>query len=363
MKVLYVIEGISAHGGLERILTDKINALAEDASMQVSLLTVWQDVEPSAYALSEGVEQHCLGFPCPSSSLGMLCTLPRVLLAYNREVKRLNPDVVVYFRAVGAFLAAFSSWRGHNVFEAHLARRHSNHTWLYPLMERRVDAVVCLTRQDALHYGRAGNVEVIPNFTTLFCPPEKLLSCRSQTRKRCVFVGRLCREKNPLRLLRLWKQIVERQPDWHLDIYGGGELENRVGQEIHRLGIEQSVSLHGFVSDVVSVYASADVLLLTSVAEGLPMVIIEAMKCALPVVSTDCPYGPADIIEHGRTGFLVPLDDDAAYVETVCSLMSDGELRQRMGMEARRASVKFGKDQIISRWKTLFADLCKENEA
>lgn len=354
MKILYVIEHISAEGGLERILIDKMNALSEDEAFEISLLTVWKDTHAPAFPVSQRIERNCLEISCPTSSFGFFAVLSRVLSAYNSAVRRLSPDIVVYFRAVGAFLAAFSSWKGRSIFETHSARQYCNHRWLYPLMERKVDAVVCLTRGDARQYNRASRVEVIPNFT---CMPSLAEAQQHRGRRHCSFIGRLCKEKDPMRLLALWRKIVGRVPGWTLDIYGGGEFEEQMKEHIRRSDLSESVVMHGFVRDVFPVYAGTDILLLTSVTEGLPMVIIEAMRCGVPVVSTDCPYGPAEVILDGRTGILVLPADDAAYVDAVCRLMQDAELRKSMGREAMECSRQYGRAEIVGRWKRLFSEL------
>lgn len=353
MKLLYVIEHISTVGGLERILIEKMNALAAEG-FEVVLMTVWQDDNKPAFPLYEGVGQVCLDVARPRSSLGMLMAMPKVVRRYNREVSAISPDVVVHFRAVGAMLVAFSSWRGRTVFEAHTARQHSNHRWLYPLMERKADAVVCLTKQDADNYTRARRVEVIPNFSGVGS-----LGCLGSlgAGRRCLFVGRLCPEKNPMRVVRLWRDIVAKHPDWVLDIYGTGELEGYVRMAIKEFAIEDKVVMHGNTDDMLAAYASGSILLLASRTEGFPMTLIEAMQCGVPVVSTDCPCGPRDIIQNGENGFLVPQDDDNAFVEAVSALMDDASLRERMGRIAKETSTRFSREEIIKRWKDFFCKL------
>lgn len=356
MRILYVIESISAMGGLERILVDKMNALSEDAEMEIALMTVWHDEDSTAYPLCEKVGRNCLEVTRPSSPWRMAAVMPHIVRRFNKEVKRLRPDIVVYFRAIGAMLASFSSWRGPSVFEAHGARNYNNHTWLYPLMERRVNAVVCLTKEDARNYHRATHVEVIPNFTrirSIVRPEER------KEQKRCVFVGRLCPEKDPLRLLALWSKVKKDNPDWTMDIYGEGEMGQEVREAVVNMGQNHSVRVHGFTDNVAKVYAESDILLLTSYTEGLPMVLIEAMRCGLPVVSTDCPHGPAEIINNGENGFLIPQDDDAAYIRAVSTLMRDASLRQRMGRCAMESSKRYSMPEIINRWKDFFRRLIK----
>ena len=351
MKLLYVIEHISTVGGLERILIDKMNALAAEPEFEVVLMTIWQDDNRPAFPLDERVGQVCLGVEKPKSAIGWLATVPHVLHIYNNKVRAIAPDVVIHFRAMGAMLIAFSSWKGYTVFEAHTARQYSNHRWLYPLMERRADVVVCLTQGDARNYTKARRVEVIPNFTSV---DSHCSFSSSRSSNSCLFVGRLSPQKDPLRLVRLWKMIVAKHPKWQLEICGDGELETEVRAEVERLGISGSVVMHGNVSDISDMYSKSTMLLLCSHTEGLPMVLIEAMRNGLPTVSTDCPYGPADIIKDGENGFLVPQEDDIAFVDAVSALIENEMLRKKMGVKALETSVRFSKEVIIHRWKELF---------
>jgi glycosyltransferase involved in cell wall biosynthesis len=81
------------------------------------------------------------------------------------------------------------------------------------------------------------------------------------------------------------------------------------------------------------------------------MVLIEAMRNGLPAVSTDCPYGPADIIKDGENGFLVPRDDDEAFVRAVSTLIEKPLLRESMGEKARDMSARYSKHNVIEIWK------------
>jgi glycosyltransferase involved in cell wall biosynthesis len=84
------------------------------------------------------------------------------------------------------------------------------------------------------------------------------------------------------------------------------------------------------------------------------MVLIEAMRNGLPVVSMDCPYGPADIIKNGENGYLVPMNDDTGFVDAVSVLIGDDVLRKEMGKKALETSARFSREVIIRRWKELF---------
>ena len=320
MKLLYVIEHLSVKGGLERILTSKINALAEQGH-EVVLLTVWKENKATAFPIDDRVRHYCLDINRPDNLFEYPLTLVRVLRRFNHIVKTIHPDVTVLFRAMGAWIAGWTSWKGRMIFESHGARRSNNHLWLYPRMERRVESVVCLTRGDAQEYKRAHRVEVIPNFTDITPAGEPDYKARH-----VIFVGRRCPEKNIERLERLWARIRQTHPDWTLDC-------------------------HYATEDMPSAYRQASIQVMTSRSEGFPMSLIEGQKCGLPCVAFDCKYGPADIIVDGQTGYLIPYNDDEVFIKCLTRLMDDESLRRRMGKEAAHLSCRFDKKKIIDEWE------------
>lgn len=320
MKLVYVIEHFSVMGGVERIVASKMNALAERGH-DVTLLTVWKENLPLAFPLNDKIHRLCLNIKEPQSKPAYLWTLPRIVRCFDRTVRDINPDTVLLFRAVGALIAGWTSWKGRLVFESHGARWSNNHLWLYPRMERRVESVVCLTRGDATEYKRTRRVVVIPNFTDI-----KPKGAPDYEAHRCVFVGRPCPEKNIERLERLWTRVQRTHPDWVLE-------------------------RHHQTEDMASAYQRGSILVMTSRSEGFPMSLAEAQKCGLPCVAFDCKYGPSDIIVDGETGYVIPYDDDDAFVEKVEQLMDDATLRRRMGEAAQKNMVRFDKEKIIAEWE------------
>ncbi|MBP5196729.1 MAG: glycosyltransferase family 4 protein [Bacteroidaceae bacterium] len=320
MRILYVIEHLSVKGGLERILTSKINALSERGH-EVVLLTVWKEDKATAFPIDGRVKHYCLDINRPGSMFAYPLTLVRVLRRFNNIMKTIQPDVTILFRAMGAWIAGWTSWKGRMIFESHGARWSNNHIWLYPRMEQRVESVVCLTKGDAQEYKKARRVAVIPNFTEIVPAGEP-----DYTARRVIFVGRRCPEKNIERLENLWSRIQQTHPEWKLDC-------------------------HHDTEDIASAYRQASIQVMTSRSEGFPMSLIEGQKCGLPCVVFDCKYGPAEIIVDGQTGYLIPYSDDEAFIERLTRLMDDESLRRRMGKEAMRLSHRFDKNKIIDEWE------------
>ena len=340
MRIVYVIEKMSGIGGMERIITDKMNYLVRHTNHEVVMLLLWHDELPVAYPLDERVKIVRMDVPYLHKI--------KALFSFRKTIRKINPDITIYTWVMGAFLAAFSGWKGKCIYEAHRARPTMKHQWIMSLMERKVDAVVTLTQQDAKEYPHAKFVTLIPNFTSLHV--EKPSDCSS---KHCVSIGRLIEVKDFSRLLDIWKSVVEKHLDWHLDIVGEGPEREALQQKIERLGLSSNVTLHKATSDVLPFYLNSSIYLMTSRFEGLGIVLIEALTCGLPIVSLDCDYGPRHIIENDVTGKLIHYNDDEAMVNAICELIENQEKRQEMGRAALQASISYQPKSIMEKWMKL----------
>ena len=134
-------------------------------------------------------------------------------------------------------------------------------------------------------------------------------------------------------------------------------MEMALRQQIEELRLKDKVLLKGFTSETLQKMSLASMYLLSSKYEGLPLVMVEAMSVGLPAVSYMCPTGPKDILDDGKTGFLIPNGNEDAFVEKVCKLIEDEELRQKMGQKALKESEKYRIERIIQRWMELFQQL------
>lgn len=352
MRIVYVIEKLSGTGGLQRILTDKINYLAEHTAHEVVLITIWHNTNPLSYKISEKVRRVNLNVPLLNIPGGYILTLPLALYRFNQYIKKISPDIAVFFRAMGAFLIFASNWKGKKVFESHLDYSHSNHKWLYPFMQRKADAVVCLTKDDAKKFDKARQTIVIPNFTTIVP-----VSTPNYNAKQCLWVGRLEPEKAPERLLNIWTYIKEMHPDWRLDVYGDGSLKYKLSKSIEKLKLNDAITLRGVTNNMAEAYSKYSFLLMTSKFEGLPMTLIEANTCGLPAIAFDCPHGPRTIIKDKETGFLIPIDDDKAMIHAIDEMISQEAMRRTMGQQSKEAAKIFTPAGIISMWLKLFSSL------
>ncbi|MFF7725757.1 glycosyltransferase family 4 protein [Streptomyces sp. NPDC008001] len=268
-----------------------------------------------------------------------------------------DADVVISTRTgLNVLLARFGPSHALRIGQEHLT--HDTHPHRLRRRLRRwyphLDALVTMTRADARAH-RTGlhlphdMVEAIPNSV-----PGTTVPPADCTAKVIVAAGRLARVKRYDMLIEAFARISTQRPDWTLRIYGGGPEKDRLAADIERLGPGGRVQLMGARTPLDPEWAKGSIAAVTSAHESFGMTIVEAMRCGLPVVSTDCPHGPREIIRDGIDGLLVPRDDVRAYSEALLRLMDDQQLRTRMGTAAReRAARAFAPHDAARRYDEL----------
>ncbi|WP_241597179.1 glycosyltransferase family 4 protein [Rosenbergiella epipactidis] len=168
--------------------------------------------------------------------------------------------------------------------------------------------------------------------------------------KRVLAVGRLVFQKGYDDLLLIWKSFVKNNPSWTLDIAGDGELFDHLQQVRKSFGIENSVNFLGKIEDVDYFYKRADLFVMTSKYEGLPLSLLEAKSWSIPSVAFDCPTGPSEIINNSIDGFLVPPENIKLFIERLDYLAKNNEIRNEFRKKTLITSEKFAKEKIILEW-------------
>jgi len=144
-----------------------------------------------------------------------------------------------------------------------------------------------------------------------------------------VACGRLTEQKGFPYLIEAMAKVRQQIPA-HLWIVGEGKLRPQLERQIQKLGLSDCVRLLGFKSNPYQYMATADVFVLSSLYEGFGNVIVEAMACGTPVIATDCPYGPKEIIIHERNGLLVPSKSAIDLANAIIEVLSNCQLREQL---------------------------------
>jgi glycosyltransferase involved in cell wall biosynthesis len=168
-------------------------------------------------------------------------------------------------------------------------------------------------------------------------------------RKMVLAVGRLVDQKDYSTLLKAFSKVSQVVSSV-LIVLGEGPLRQRLESEAVGLGISDLVIFPGFLPNPFPVMMRADTFVLSSRWEGFPNVIIQAMACDIPVVATDCPTGPSEILDGGRYGRLVAVGDVSALAQEVIASLTAPKLRI-----SRQRAAEFSMDDVINQYQSLFS--------
>ena len=167
-----------------------------------------------------------------------------------------------------------------------------------------------------------------------------------------IHVGRFDVPKNHFGLLEAFQKLRQTYPDCQLHLLGDGDLRPQIEQQVQERNLVGAVMLHGMQGQVHPYLQNADIFVLPSLYEGIPMTIIEAMGTGLPIVATEV-GGIPDLVQHGETALLVPCETDAIW-KACLTLLQDHDLREKLGKNAREASGKFSADHMAQQYCAVY---------
>ena len=370
MKIVYVSRVFAVWGGLERVWTDKMNALSNMLGYEVCLVTTDQGNHSVPYPLNKNIRHIDLDIRFVQqyryNGLKRYWLYYQLVRLFQRKIKVLleteRPDILITNASEFADFLVKCKGGVPLIVESHGTFDRPFHMQEMTIINRikryfhykalsKADRIVALTHGDAEQWKRINpNVSIIPNIVTM----NKTDTYSNGEAKRVIFVGRLDSQKGYKYLDAIWKLVEERHPDWRLDIYGEGtDLKENLGM----IPKGKNVFPHGQTLDILDKYKECSILILTSVYEPFGLVMPEAMSCGLPVVVFDCPYGPSEIISDGKDGFLIDCYDVDAFADKLCLMMENESLRKQMGLYAIQSALRFKKEKIMPQWNTLFESL------
>lgn len=359
MRICGVISSLGS-GGAERVMTELCGAWAARGD-EVTLLTL-DDGATDFFMVPPLVTRCALGLASASSSAaGALRANTRRASVLREAIRRAAPDVVVSFTDRTNVLVLLATARlgvPVVVSERTDPRMHDpGRSWraLRRLVYPRADGLVVQTAAVAGWAERLlppSRVHVIPNPLRHQSVAPHPMGDRA---KRVVAMGRLVSYKGFDVLLAAFAATRRDCPDWALEVYGDGPDRATLMSYAATLGIADAVSFPGRTTGADGVLASTPIFVLSSRFEGFPNVLLEAMGAGCACVATDCPSGPRELLQHERSGLLVPVDDHRAMAAAMRDLMTNGTMRHAYGQAARLDSARFGVLQVLDRWDHAFA--------
>lgn len=371
MKIIYCINGTFNSGGMERVLANKANYLA-NIGYDITIITTDQQNREPYFELSSKISHIDLGINYTSvqGMIGKIISYPLNQLKHKKKltniINELKPDVVIsMFDHDASFLYKIKDG-SKKVVEIHFSkfkRLQYGRTGIWKLIDvlrskndvnlvKNYDAFVVLTNEDKAYWGDLENMLVIPNANSFESSKNALL-----VNRKAIAVGRLSDQKDYDSMIEIWSLIASKFPDWVLEIYGHGELYDQLKNKIAKLGLVDKIIIQKPVSNIKDKYLEASLHIMTSKYEGLPMAMLEAQACGLPLISYDCKCGPKDVIVEGKNGFVIPMGDKDAFAAKLSEILSNEMLRNAMGEISKSRSSLFSENRIMRMWIDLFEKL------
>lgn len=383
MNLLYCIPHLYNSGGMERVLTQKVNWLAAHTDYTITIVTT----EPTPtgtpkcyFPLSEKVQVVELNIDFNADYtkplLPKYCAHMRRMRAYKRALTEyiVQHGIELCISLGGKEIAFLRHLPCRTIAEMHFAmdqRRQlieANHKSLFWSLVGEVrtrqlvqavkplERLVVLTDADKAAWEKAGctNVTVIPNPCSLDGQKVSIKSAKSKT---ILAVGRLHEQKGFDLLLQAWKPIEKTYSDWSLRIVGEGPKRAELEAQIESQSLKRVV-LAGATNNVLDEYEAASIFVLSSRYEGFSLVLAEAMWCGTPCVSFDCPHGPAELLADDR-GWLVPNGDIAELTAQIAYALSHPEEALKRAQKAQSfAQTTYSEAAIMPQWVQLI-ESCK----
>jgi poly(glycerol-phosphate) alpha-glucosyltransferase len=297
-----------------------------------------------------------------------------VVVSQTRELKPAAPIVAIAeARQVGElFLGYKGVYLVHTVHSSHTLAPHS---WDSPMDKiwsewlsgaHKYDAVVWLSEQQSFDVEkRLGKTElvsfVIPNPPSVPADSESILNAIASGNPtkplRAIMITRLVSVKRVDHAIRAWQKVVQSLPEAKLDIYGDGPEKDQLQELIGSLGLEDKVTLHGYLENAREQARTAICHILTSSYEGQSLAIAEAMALGCPSISYQISYGPPEIISDGHSGLLVPSGNIDALAAAITKVLGDQKLASKLSAESVKWAKSAGPEKTLASWQNLLTQI------
>lgn len=330
-------------GGMERVVTELSNHLVENHYV-VSIVTLIKhtieyDINPKIELIISDINYT-----------GTILNKLKIMLSLRRNLKRFKSQENVFLSFGERFNSlSILACRSLGIKEIFVSDRNNPYAnngyvndklrnFLYPFAK----GVIAQTSEAQNHFHK---LNLNKNILVLNNPIKQIQYKPNSIQSRNILtVGRLDKLKNHEELIDIFTEINDNT--WNLIIVGGGELYDELKRKISYSPLHQNIFMEGPKSNVDDYLNDAEIFAFTSLSEGFPNVLIEAMSVPLACIAYDCKVGPADIIDNNKNGILVPLKNREVFTSELKELMNDNERRNTLKDEAIKVRDKYNINAI-----------------
>jgi glycosyltransferase involved in cell wall biosynthesis len=364
MKIMYCTNQMYEHGGIEKILAQKINHWIEQHQYNIILCTSEQQNRNCIYSLNSKTNHVDLGINYNRSKSyfhpNNLIKSLQHYLKLKRFIKICKPDIIISVNFTPEqYFIPFLSNTIPTVKEFHSSgvTIHFGKSildkckqFLFKLLNRYTIKVVL--NSDEIQYYPFDGIKVIPNF---IIPQYSKISHKENF---IIAAGRIAPVKQFDHLIEAWSMISDEVPDWKVHIYGEGD-EVLTQQLQHQIDQQQvpRIELKGVTQQLDKKMQEASIFAMTSKTECFPMVLLEAQNAGMAVLSYDCPNGPRNIITHNKNGILVTDQNVNHFADELKRLIQNTTKQKEIQLHAHQNINQFSEETVMKMWDVLFKSL------
>tara|TARA_R110002012_G_scaffold283304_2_gene473576 strand:+ start:21016 stop:22149 length:1134 start_codon:yes stop_codon:yes gene_type:complete len=370
MTIVFLIDQMYLHGGIERVLSIKANYFATQENVEVHIITSEQKNKALCYHLHSKIRLYDLKINYQRDKSYFhpknLLKLPTHIYTLRKKLKKITPDVVIVCsHSTDTYFVPFILKRIPKVKEFHFSKaielpyRENPSHWkktyflkFADFVESKYDQLIVLNADEANYY-KTNNISIIPNPLTFY--PDAIAKLEE---KIVITAGRIAHVKGYDRLIAIWELVAKEIKDWRLEIYGSGDpaYVQMLQDEINKKNLQDQVVLMGATNQIQAKLLQSSLFVMTSHNECFPLVLLEAQACGLPIVAYDCPHGPKNIINL-ENGCLIPPNEAQQFANATIKQINNQELRIKMGKNARKNSTKYRLDAVMHQWEHVINSL------
>ena len=368
MKIVYIFNKFEKIGGIEKVLTSKINALCENKENEIYLISDKSEEEFNSY------------FPLSKDLKIIFLNLDRNSPKYTREYKRLvekvlnsiKADICIsvvytvpfYFlfkikdgsKKITEFHTCYDFFRGFTNFRSNWKKALGERLFFYKHIGiiKKYDRLVVLSDSDMPRWKKhLNNVEVIPNFI------DYNHNTVANSKKQAIAVGRLEGVKAFDIIISAWQYVYQKYPDFRLDIYGEGPLKKALQSKISSLGLDRVVFINEPTKEINTKYAESSFMISSSAFEGFPMVVLEGLNHGLPVVCTPQKGGVNSLITNKLNGLFSKTRNPEDLAKSIIEMIEMENIKD-MRQNCKKTALQYDKSVVMKKWYSFFETLIKQ---
>ena len=340
------ITGSMGRGGAERVISILSKHYIE-MGFDVSIVMLLHSIS-SGYKLDSNINIIDLS----NDSRRAVFDIPRLILRVRKEIQCRKPKTVICFMAQNILITGLAciGLKQKLIVSERVDPASVQRNFIFKIL---LNIIYSTCTKTVFQTIRAKNYfpPKVQNNSVIIQNPISV-ACIAKTKKDPIIVtaGRLKEQKNHKLLIRAFANIIKRYPEYKLNIYGEGPLQNELELLIQELNLENKVRLMGSSAELHNDISNAEMFVLSSDYEGLSNVLMEALMMGLPTISTDC-AGSDEVIRDNFNGILIPVRDQKSLEKAIIKIIENKSFAATISKNARDDALKnFAVDKVIYKW-------------